>query len=153
MMVAVAVPLTEPEAAVMVAVPRLRAVANPLTVMVKTLVFEELHVAVSVMSCVVPSEKVPIAVNCCNVPSGMDGLVGVTAIEVTVAPVTVKVAFAKTLPEVAVITDVPAASPMARPGAPFTLILATEGFPEVHCTEPVTFCTLPSLNVPMAVNC
>ncbi len=62
--VAVAVPLTEPEAAVMVVVPKLRAVARPLTVIVATLVFEELQVAVPVMSWTVPSEKVPVAVNC-----------------------------------------------------------------------------------------
>jgi len=151
--VAVVLPLTEPEAAVMVVVPRLRAVARPLTVIDATLVFEEVHVAVPVMSCVVPSEKVPVAVNCCKVPSGMEGFVGVTAIEVTVAPVTVKSAFPKTFPEAAVMVEVPAANPMARPGAPFTLMLATAGLPEVHCTEPVMFCVLPSLNVPMAVNC
>lgn len=153
MTVAVALPLTEPDAAVMVVVPRLRAVARPLTVIDATLVFDEVHVAVPVMSCVVPSENVPVAVNCCKVPSGIDGLAGVTVMEVTDALVTVSAALAKTAPEVAVMTDVPAASPMARPGAPFTLMPATEGFPEVHCTEPVMFCVLPSLNVPIAVNC
>ncbi len=69
----------------------------------------------------------------------MDGVVGVTAIEVKVALVTVRVVLEKTLPEAAVMMDVPAANPMARQGAPFTLMLATAGLPEVHCTEPVMF--------------
>ena len=59
--------------------------------------------------------------------------------EVTVALVTVRVVLEETLPEAAVMTEVPDANPMARPGAPFTLMLATVGFPEVHCTEPVMF--------------
>ena len=151
--VAVALPLTEPDAAVIVAVPRLRAVTRPLTVIEAMLVFEELHVTVPVMSCVVPSENVPVAVNCCNVPSGIDGDAGVTAIEFAVAFVTVRVALEKTLPELAVIAELPAAMPIARPGALFTLMPATARFPELHCTAPVMFCVLPSLKVPMAVNC
>lgn len=151
--VAMALPLTELEAAVIVEVPRLRAVASPLTVMEAMLVFEELQVAVPVMSCVEPSENVPVAVNCCNVPSGIDGVAGATAMEVTLAPVTMRLAVEKTLPELAMIVALPAAIPTASPGAPFTLMLATAGFPEVHCTEPLMFCVLPSVNVPAAVNC
>lgn len=150
--VAVTLPLIEPEAAVIVVVPRLRAVARPLTVIDATLVFDEVQVTVAVMSCVVPSEKVPVAVNCCRVPSGMDALVGVTAMEVRLALVTVRVAVEKTLPEVAVMIEVPAATPRARPGTPLTLMVATAGLPEVHWTEPVMFCTLPSEKVPVAVN-
>lgn len=150
---AVTLPLIESSVAAIVVVPRLRAVASPLAVMLAMPVFDELQVAVSVMSCVVPSENVPVAVNCCKVPSGIDGFVGVTAIEVTVAPVTVNVALAKMLPDAAVMVDDPAATPCASPGAPFTLIVATARLLELHCTEPVTFCVLPSLNVPMAANC
>ena len=58
-----------------------------------------------------------------------------TAMDVTVALVTVKVVLEETLPEAAVMMDVPAANPMASPGAPFTSMLATVGFPEVHCTD------------------
>lgn len=150
--VAVALPLTEAEAAVTVAVPRLRAVTSPLTVIEAMLVFEELHVTVPVMSCVVPSENVPVAVNCCNVPSGIDGDAGVTAIEFAVAFVTVRVALEKMLPTVAVMAELPAAMPIASPGAPFTLMPATATFPELHCTAPVMFWVLPSLKVPVAVN-
>lgn len=155
LIVAVALPLTEPEVAVIVVVPRLRAVASPLTVIDAMLVFEELHATVPVISCVVPSENVPVALNCCNVPRGMDGVAGVTAIEFTVALVTVRLALAKMLPEltVAVMVELPAPIPSARPGAPFKLMLATPGFPDAHCTDPVMFCMLPSVNVPVAVNC
>ncbi len=87
-------PLTDPEAAVIVTVPRLPADARPLTVIDAMLFFDELQVTVSVMFCVVPSENVPVAVNCCTVPRGMDAFTGVTAIETRVALVTVRVALA-----------------------------------------------------------
>jgi hypothetical protein len=151
--VATDVPLTKPEAAVIVVVPRFRAVAKPLAVIDATPVFEELHVAVPVMSCVDPSENVPIAVNCCKVPREIDGLAGVTAIEVTVAPVTVSVALEEMPPEAAVMGELPAAIARARPGTPLALMLAAAGFPDVHCAELVIFCVLPSENVPVATNC
>ncbi len=146
-------PLIEPEAAVMVTVPRFEAVAMPLTVIDTMLFFDELQVTVPVMICVVPSENVPVAVNCCNVPRGIDAFAGVTAIETRVALVTVRIALEEMLPELAVIVEVPAAIPIASPGTPFTLMLATELFPEVHCTDAVTFCVLPSVKVPIAANC
>jgi len=138
---------------VIVTVPRLAADASPLTVIDTTLFFDELQVTVFVMFCVVPSENVPVAVNCCTVPSGMDAFTGVTAIETKVALVTVKMALEEMLPELAVIVELPADNPIASPGTPFTLMLATERFPDVHCTDPVTFCVLPSVKVPIAVNC
>jgi hypothetical protein len=147
------VPLTEPEAAVIVVVPRFRAVASPLAVIDATPVFEELHVAVPVMSCVDPSEKVPIAVNCCKVPREIERFAGVTAIEVTVAPVTVSVALEEMPTDVAVMAELPAAIAMARPGTPLALMLAAAEFPDVHCAELVMFCVLPSENVPVAMNC
>jgi len=52
--------------AVMVAVPIPLPIAKPLLVVMKAILpAEELHVETFVMSCVVPSEKVPVAVNCC----------------------------------------------------------------------------------------
>lgn len=146
-------PLTEPEAAVIVTVPSFRAVARPLTVIDATLFFEELQVTVPVMSCVVPSENVPTAVNCCDVPSGMDAFTGPTAMETGVALVTVRVALEETLPAVAVIVEAPADVPIVSPGTPFTLMLATARFAEVHCTDAVSFCVLPSVKVPSAANC
>ncbi len=146
-------PLTEPDAAVIVTLPRLSAVTRPLTVMDATLDFDELHVTVPVMFCVEPSENVPVAVNCCKVPSGRDAFTGVTAMELRVAFVTVKIAPAETLPAVAVIVDVPEARPFASPIAPLTLMLATDGLDEVHWTDDVRFCVLLSVNVPVTPNC
>ena len=85
------------------------------------------------------------AVNCCNVPKGMDAFVGVTAMEIKVALVTVSVTLEERLPEVAEMVEVPGVSPFASPGAPFTLILATDGFDEAQFTDDVMLCVLPSV--------
>ena len=54
------------------------------------------------------------AVNCFVFPTGMLGLAGVTVMEDKVAEVTVRSVFPEILPEVAVIVEVPAATPVAR---------------------------------------
>jgi hypothetical protein len=147
----VAVPLTEPEVAVMVTEPRFRPVPSPLTVIDTIVLSEELQVTELVMSCFVLSEKVPVAVNCCTVPSGIDTFTGVTTIETRKALVTVSDAVPDTLPEVAEMVVVPAANAFANPGAPFKLMLATDGFDETQVTDEVMFWELPSVNVPVAV--
>jgi len=154
-------PLIAPEVAVTVKVPTSFAVASPLVVIEATLVGDVVHATVPVMSCMELSENVPVAVNCCTVPSVMELLpvksVGVTLREVKVALLTVKVALEEAVPKalvtVAVIMELPAVKPMAKPDAPFTLMLATDGFEELQATDPVTFCVLLSVRVPMAVNC
>jgi hypothetical protein len=148
-----AVPWTEAEAAVIVTLPRFRAVARPLEVIDATLLLDDVHVTEPVISCVVPSENDPVAVNCCKVPKGRDAVRGVTAIEVTLALVTVRTALKETPLKLAVSVVVPAATPFASPEAPFTLIPATPEFDEVHCADAVTFCVLPSVKVPTAENC
>jgi hypothetical protein len=50
---------------------------------------------------------------------------------------------------VALMVLVPAATPVARPAA---VIVATDVFDELHVTEFVRFCVLPSLKLPVAVN-
>ena len=57
-----AVPLTEPEVAVIVAVPVPTPVANPLEVIVAE--FDVLLQVTFCSSCVLPSSKLPVAVNC-----------------------------------------------------------------------------------------
>ena len=52
-----------PKAEVMVVVPAVRAVTRPLPLIVATAVLLEAQVTELVTSCVVPSEKVPMAVN------------------------------------------------------------------------------------------
>ena len=53
-----------PAVAVIVVVPAVRPVASPLVFIVATAVLDELQLTCVVTSWVVPSEKVPVAVNC-----------------------------------------------------------------------------------------
>lgn len=136
----------------MVADPRFFPVASPLTAIPTMLVFEELQDTEPVISWVLPSENLPVAVNCCDAPSGIEALEGVTEMETSDAPVTVNVAVAETLPDDAVIVELPAVKPFASPEAPFTLMLATLVLLEVQVTRPVALPELPSLKVALAVN-
>ena len=65
----VVLPVITPEVAVMVVMPVAAVVAKPTWAgsfaMLATAGADELHCAVLVMSCVVLSVKVPVAVNCC----------------------------------------------------------------------------------------
>jgi hypothetical protein len=123
--------------------------AKPALLIVATAVLLEVQVTVLVKSRVVLSLYVPVAVNCCVVPLAIEGFVGVTAIEVSDA-VTVSVVEALVDPEVAWIVVVPVFTPVARP---VLLIVATVVLFELHPTTPVMFSVLPSLYVPVAVNC
>jgi hypothetical protein len=67
-----------PEAAPMVAVPGATAVARPLPLTVATDVLEEPQATCVVISWLVPSEFVPVAVNCWVTPAGMLAVGGVT---------------------------------------------------------------------------
>jgi hypothetical protein len=101
-------PLTAPDVAVIVAFPRLRAVTAPLTVIDATALGEELQATVFVMSCVLPSENVPVAVNCRTTLSGIVVAAGVTRMEVRVPVLTVSVLEAETPLEDAVMIGEPA---------------------------------------------
>ena len=68
---------------------------------VATAATEELHVAVLLRFCVLPSVNVPVAVNCNILPLAIDGFAGVTATDTSVAAVTVSVVLPETVPEVA----------------------------------------------------
>jgi hypothetical protein len=80
------------------------------------------------------SEKVPVAVNCLFVPAAMLGLVGVTAMDTSVAEVTLRLLHPEMFPHVTLMTVLP--TPLAIivicPGAltaaaviPRELIIAT----------------------------
>lgn len=90
--VSVVLPATSPLAALIVVVPVATPVARPVELMVALVVFEELQVTLSVRFWVEPSVKVPVAVNCWVVPSEMEGLAGVTAIEARVGSSSVALA-------------------------------------------------------------
>ena len=112
-------PETLPDAAVIVVDPVATAAADPLEpvalLIVATPVLDELHVAAPVRSCVVLSEKVPVAVNCLDVPLAMLGLVGVIAIDTSVAGVIVIVAVLAMVSSEALIVAEPTLSPVATP--------------------------------------
>jgi hypothetical protein len=69
-----------PKLAVMVAVPTETGVAKPLPLTVSTDVFDELQVTWVVRSWAVPSENLPVAVNCWGNPRGMLDVSGFTDI-------------------------------------------------------------------------
>jgi hypothetical protein len=77
-----------PKVAVMAVVPADTEEAFPLEpvalLTVATDAFDELHVTAVVRSCVLLSEKVPVAVNCSDVPRVMPGLTGVTVMDTSV---------------------------------------------------------------------
>ncbi len=76
-------PVRLPKAAVMVAAPAETAVASPLPeLIVATDGLDEVQVTCVVMSCVVLSEYVPLAINCWVAPTETVGFAGVTVIKV-----------------------------------------------------------------------
>lgn len=75
-----ALPVTPPDTALIVVLPVPTAVANPAEVTVATPGAEEDHV-IEVSNCVLPSSKLPTALNCCVVPTAIEGVAGLTAIE------------------------------------------------------------------------
>jgi hypothetical protein len=82
-----------PDTAVIVVEPAATAVASPLEpaelLTAATAAAEELQITDVVRSCVVLSENVPVAIKCWFVPLAILGLVGVTAMDTSVAEVTV----------------------------------------------------------------
>ncbi len=76
------------------------------------------------------------AVNCCVNPLGTAGFAGVTLIDAKAAAVTVRVVEPETLPDVALIVEVPAPAPEARPPV---VIVATLVVAEAQVTLAVIF--------------
>lgn len=142
--------------AVIVDVPVATVLANPwlpaALLIVAFAVSDEVHVTVLVRSWVVLSLKVPVAVNCRVLPSGVDGVAGVTAIDANVAAVTVTVNVAETDPLVAVITAVPAFTAVTRPrGDPEVVTVATLVLEEVQVALLVMAEFVLSVKSPVAV--
>ena len=65
---------------------------------VPTFVDEELHATVLVRFWVLPSVYVPVAANCWVLPFGIDGPVGLTAIDTSTGEVTARVSGELTVP-------------------------------------------------------
>ena len=99
-------PDTAPALAVIVVVPAATALPNPEALMVAIPVLEEVQVTELVMFTVVPSVKLPVAVNCCVVPVIAEPFPGVIWIELRL-PSTSSGVLPLTVPDVAVIVAVP----------------------------------------------
>jgi hypothetical protein len=138
--VRVVLPEIFPEVAVMVVpVPTATAVARPLLFTVAIDVLDELQVTCAVISRLVPSENVPVAVNGWVTPTGILGLAGVTAMEDRGGAFTVRIVLPNELLlekllgslEVAVMVVVPKARGVARP---LLSTVATDGSEELQVT-------------------
>jgi len=98
---------------------------------------------------VLPSLNVPVEANCCLFPAVQVGAAGVTAIETSVPVPTVRVVLPVTPDDDAEIVTVPPFLPWA---IPLERMDATFGFDDFHEIPARFVATLPSLNVPVAVN-
>jgi hypothetical protein len=148
--VSVVFPLTAPLVAEMTVVPAATLVARPFDPaaleMLAVAGVADAHVTVAVRFCVVASLYVPVATNCCCVPLAIVGVAGVTAIDTSVAAVTVSVVLPLTAPLVAETTVVPSATALVRPFDPAALeIVAVAGVADAHVTVAVRFCFVASL--------
>jgi hypothetical protein len=132
---------------VIVAVPALTPVTRPEALTVATAVLDEDHVTCEPTSLVVLSENVPVAVSCRVVPAANDGFVGVTAIDASVAAVTVRVAEPLTFSIVAVIVAMPTATLEALPDAS---TVATALSDDDHVAVAVTSFVVLSLYIAVA---
>jgi len=97
---------------------------------------------------------VPVAVYCSVLPFGRLELLGVTPIDTKVAGVTLSGVEPETLPSNAVMVVEPCAAAVATPFEPLALLtLAMLVADELQLTAEVRFCVVPSVYVPVAVNC
>jgi hypothetical protein len=84
--VKVAKPDFPPDVALINAVPADTPVAMPGDTTVAIDVAPDVHITLLLMSALVPSERVPVAKNCCVPPIGTEAVAGVTAIDITSLP-------------------------------------------------------------------
>src|SRR5450830_607591 len=145
--VKVAVPVLVPELAVMTDVPAKTPVARPAAVVVAMLGDPEVKTETAVMSLVVPSEKVPMAVNCWVAAIAIAGVAGTTDIDTRNAGETVSVADPCKPPKLAVMIVDPLLTPLVIPETPLTVP------PDVQVDVAVTSREEPSLYVAVATNC
>jgi len=132
------------------ATPRARPVLNPTEA---TPGVPELQLEAVVLSWVVPSLNVSIAVYCWFPVTGIEAVAGVNVKPFDVAAFTVKVAVAVLPPKVAVMSDVPGATPVAEPVCNPTVATARVPEPQALRAFAVTSMDGPKLKVAIAVNC
>jgi len=131
--------VTDPDVAVMVELPGPPLDASP-PVTLATRGFDEVQVAELVKSCVLPSLKVPVAVNCCVAPKAITGFTGVTAMDCSAAPAIVSVAEPLMPFWVAISVTLPCPTGVAKPAVGIELlIVATVPSPALQDAELVMF--------------
>lgn len=143
------VPVTAPNFAEIVAFPAETAPTLPVLSTAATDVFEELQVTSFVITCVVPSLSVAVAIQSTKELGANSAVAGVTEIEDTVAAVTVSGADPETPLKVAMMLAVPGLTPVAM--SVLLSIVATAVLSELNVTSLVIVWTLLSLNRPVAV--
>jgi len=111
--------------------------------------FEEAHVTELVRSGALPSELVPVALNCWVALEAMDGFAGEIASE-TSTGLTLSEVDPVIVPQLAAMVVDPDPTAVTRP---LPVIVATFGALELQITLLVRFCVLPSLFCPVAVYC
>ena len=145
--------LIPPELAPMTVVPTPAVVAKPgalgALAIVATDDTDELQWTFIVMSWVVLSLNVPVAVNCCVLPLDTVELAGVIATETSVPLLTVRVVVPFKPEALAVMVELPVRLPNA---VPEVRMEATFGLEDFHDTPARLPPVLPSLKVPTAVN-
>ena len=94
----VADPEIETDFAVIVVVPEVPLTATPLAPIVATEGVEDIHDTEVVMTLVVPSVYVPVAMNCWDVPRAIEADAGEIAMDTSAAPATVSAAGALVKP-------------------------------------------------------
>ena len=123
-------------------VPNATPVASPSCVTVATELLELDQLAELERFCMVPSEKVPVAVNCSVVPSGTGfGVVGVIAMDVSTAAETATLKLLVCPPAWTVMMLVPGRMPLT---VPLELVVATVVLEELRVALLVRSCVVPS---------
>ena len=125
-----AVPVTEPDAAVIVVVPVPKLLANPLASTEATAPDEDDQLTDD-NNCVLPSSKFPTALNCSVVPNAIEELAELTEIEIRCAGTTVRTLLSLKDPTVALIVVEPTATVVA---SPFPSTVTTDGEDELQAT-------------------
>ena len=133
--------VTDPSVAVIAVVPGAIAVASPCVpselLMVAMSGADDAHVTVEVITLVLLSAYVPVAVNDCVKGTAMEAVGGVTAIDIN-GLVMVRVAVPEMLPSVAMIVEVVlGVTPVANP--PWVMVAPKEA---LQVTLDVMFCVL-----------
>lgn len=142
--------MIDPVEAMMFVAPVPVLVARAVALIVDTEGALEVQVTRLVTFCVEPPVKVPVAVNCCVVPSGMDALAGETDRASSTAGEIVSVVFPDTVAEDAVMVADPTTSAEASPPEEIVVTPVADDF---QVTDEVRFSVLPSEYFPVAVNC